>query len=384
MANFDVAIVGGGPAGSTCAWRLRQAGLHVAVVDRATFPRDKVCAGWITPQVIDDLQLDVDDYRIGRRLQVFTGFRVGLIDDECDIETRYERPVSFGIRRCEFDHYLLQRSGATLRLGAPVASIRRDGGVWSIDDSVRAPMLIGAGGHFCPVARMLNGTRRTPRLVAAQEAEFPIDASDAHALPVASDVPELFFSRDLKGYGWCVRKQEYLNIGFGHLSDRALPEASAEFSAFLKRRGRIPTRLTWRWKGHAYLLADPPQRTTIDEGVMLVGDAAGLAYAQSGEGIRPAIESGLLAAATVIDAGGRYSRAELAVYDGQLRDRFGSSAVSRALSHVMSARATLALGSWLLQQPLFVRHVVLDRWFLHRTESVPKIQAPPFRPAHAS
>src|SRR4030095_10388698 len=147
--------------------------------------------------------------RVGRQLQTFTGFRVGLIGDECDVETRYERAVSFGIRRCEVDHYLLQRSGATLRLGAAIANIRRDGGVWSIDDSLRAPMLIGAGGHFCPVARMLNGTRRTSRLVAAQEAEFRIDANDADVLPIAPDVPELFFSRDLKGYGWCVRKQQY-------------------------------------------------------------------------------------------------------------------------------------------------------------------------------
>jgi flavin-dependent dehydrogenase len=384
MANFDVAIVGGGPAGSTCAWRLQQAGLNVAVVDRAAFPRDKVCAGWITPQVIDDLQLDVDDYRIARRLQTFTGFRVGLIGGERDIETRYERPVSFGIRRCEFDHYLLQRSGATLRLGAPVSSIRRDGAIWRIDDSVRAPMLIGAGGHFCPVARLLNGTRRTPRLVAAQEAEFPIEASDAHALHVASEAPELFFSRDLKGYGWCVRKCDYLNIGFGHLSDRALPEASAEFASFLKQRHRIPPHLSWRWKGHAYLLADPPQRTTIDDGVMLVGDAAGLAYAQSGEGIRPAIESGILAASAVISAAGQYSRTRLAAYDGQLRDRFGSSALARAVSHVMPERASLSLGPWLLQQPWFVRRVVLDRWFLHRSEVTQNLQAPPLRTAHAS
>ena len=52
----DVVIVGGGPAGSACAWRLRQAGLEVVVIDKAIFPRDKVCAGWITPQVLDDLR----------------------------------------------------------------------------------------------------------------------------------------------------------------------------------------------------------------------------------------------------------------------------------------------------------------------------------------
>ena len=53
MTACDVLIVGGGPAGSTCAWKLRRPGLDVVVWDRQTFPRDKVCAGWITPQVVD-------------------------------------------------------------------------------------------------------------------------------------------------------------------------------------------------------------------------------------------------------------------------------------------------------------------------------------------
>ena len=69
MENCDALIVGGGPAGSTCARKLRQAGLDVTVLDSSSFPRDKVCAGWITTQVVDDLGLDVDEYRVGRTFQ---------------------------------------------------------------------------------------------------------------------------------------------------------------------------------------------------------------------------------------------------------------------------------------------------------------------------
>ncbi|MGH8709796.1 MAG: FAD-dependent oxidoreductase, partial [Burkholderiales bacterium] len=47
--SCDVLIVGGGPAGSTCAWQLVRASFDVLVLDKHTFPRDKVCAGWITP-----------------------------------------------------------------------------------------------------------------------------------------------------------------------------------------------------------------------------------------------------------------------------------------------------------------------------------------------
>ena len=131
MNDCDVIIVGGGPAGSTCAWKLRQAGLDVTVIDRAVFPRDKVCAGWITPQVIKELALDVDDYRMRRTFQPIHRFRTGLMGNDRELETSYPRAVSFGIRRCEFDHYLLQRSDARLELGTAIASLRRERDRWT-------------------------------------------------------------------------------------------------------------------------------------------------------------------------------------------------------------------------------------------------------------
>ncbi|MCK4821330.1 FAD-dependent oxidoreductase, partial [bacterium] len=50
MINTDVIIVGGGPAGATCAWRLRQSNIRCIILDKQRFPRTKICAGWITPE----------------------------------------------------------------------------------------------------------------------------------------------------------------------------------------------------------------------------------------------------------------------------------------------------------------------------------------------
>ncbi|EQD72662.1 geranylgeranyl reductase, partial [mine drainage metagenome] len=55
-------IVGGGPAGSSAAWRLARAGCDVVVLDQARFPRLKLCAGWITPEVVRDLEIDIRAY----------------------------------------------------------------------------------------------------------------------------------------------------------------------------------------------------------------------------------------------------------------------------------------------------------------------------------
>jgi flavin-dependent dehydrogenase len=369
METCDALIVGGGPAGSTCAWKLRQAGLDVLVIDSAAFPRDKVCAGWITPQVVTELCLDTGEYREGRTFQPITGFRVGVIGGGQEIETAYGRPVSFGIRRCEFDHYLLTRSNSRLSLGTPISAIRRSGGCWIVNDTIRTPMLIGAGGQFCPVARMINGPMNARPLVIAQEVELPVESIGVESFPVDGEMPELYFCRDLKGYGWCFRKQEHLNVGLGRLDRHSLPKATAEFVAFLRTKGKISPRTEWRWRGHAYSLYDSPHRRIVDDGVVLVGDAAGLAYPQSGEGIRPAIESGLLAAATIVEADGHYHRRRLEPYMGRFQARFGTGPLSRALSRILPAGSGTGVARRLLEMPAFVRHIVLDRWFLRAHET---------------
>jgi flavin-dependent dehydrogenase len=280
MKSCDVLIVGGGPAGSACASRLRQAGLDVIVADASAFPRDKVCAGWITPQVVAALGLDTAAYARQRTFQPFTGFRVGLIGGHTT-RVDYDRPVSFGIRRCEFDHYLLQRAGARLMLGVPITSVRRDGGDWIVNDALRARLLVGAGGSACPVGRMMNGAARGGPLVVAREAESRVRAAERAAIATEPAVPELFFCRDLQGYGWCVRKGEYLNVGLGRLDRRSLPAATARFVSFLETTGRIPARVPWRWRGHSYAVNAAPRRRMIDDGVVLIGDAAGVADPQA-------------------------------------------------------------------------------------------------------
>ncbi len=367
MRGCDVLIVGGGPAGSSCAWRLTRAGLDVVVLDLAVFPRDKVCAGWITPQAVSALALDVDDYRRRCTFQAISAFRTGLIGVDAAAETGYGRAVSYGIRRCEFDHYLLERSGAEVFAGERAIRLRRDParGRWIVNERFEAPMLVGAGGHFCPVARAIADGDGTEALVVAQEAEFPV--GDRDGWTTDAEKPELYFSRDLKGYGWIFRKGGYVNIGLGRLDRRSLPAATAGFVAFLRAHRRIPADGELRWRGHAYLLSTG-RRPAIADGAVLVGDAAGLAYAASGEGIRPAIESGLLAASAIVNANEHYARARLEPYQSQLDTRFGPRRESGDNQSEWRSAAASSLAPWLFRVPWFVRHQVLNRWFLRADE----------------
>ncbi len=370
MQTCDALIVGGGPAGSSCAWKLRQRGLDVLVLDKAHFPRDKVCAGWITPCVVQALELDAEDYARGRVLQPIAAFRTGLIHGR-DVETRYQETVSFGIRRREFDHYLLERSGARLRLGQALASLEKRGTQWLINGAITTPLVIGAGGHFCPVARHLGANLGAGEpIVAAKEIEFEMNAQQLAECRVRADTPELYFCPDLKGYGWCFRKGGYLNIGLGREGGQGLADALGDFCGFLAQCGRIPRNIPDRFHGHAYLMYGHGVRKLVDDGVLLIGDAAGLAYPESGEGIRPAIESGLMAAATVLESAGDYSARCLQAYAGRLRARFGPE--SEPAHTVGAGFVRNMLAGVLLGNRWFTRHVVLDRWFLHAHQ--PKLQ----------
>jgi geranylgeranyl reductase family protein len=369
MTTCDVAIIGGGPAGSTCAWQLRRAGADVVLWDRRHFPRDKVCAGWITPEVFAELEIDPTDYAgDDRTLQPIRGFAVSRLGDT-EARVRYDHPVSYGIRRCEFDTYLLRRSRAQLRLGEPVRLTRVDG-EWVLNGVVRAKMLVGAGGHFCPVAQSLGARLGAGEpIVAAQETELELTPVQQRTCNVAPDLPEIYFTRDLRGYGWVFRKGGYINIGLGRQDTHRLGNHVDDFLAFLARRRKIPSELSAKLKGHPYLLYGQAPRPLIDDGVLLIGDAAGLAYPKSGEGIRPAIESGILAARTILAAQGCYDRAHLEPYQRAVVDRFGSRQGGRGVTDLVPPPLLGAIAGRLFGTDWFARHVVLNRWFFHTRDA---------------
>jgi flavin-dependent dehydrogenase len=293
METRDVIIVGGGPAGSSAAWELVRNGRSCLVLDRETFPREKLCAGWVTPEVLSDLELEPDDYP--HRFLTF---------DVLDVAFKWLhvplRSPQHSIRRFEFDAWLLERSGADVRQ-YNVRHVTEDEDGYLIDDAYHCRHLIGAGGTRCPVYRELfrPATPRGKGLQAVTlEREFPCDWTDPRC-------HLWFLDEGLPGYAWYVPKADgYLNVGVGGMADK------------LKRRGDDIRR---HWDllgerlvkeglldeapeqpgGYSYFLRDkavPGRRGNA----FVVGDAAGLATRDMCEGIGPAVRSGLLAARAVM------------------------------------------------------------------------------------
>ena len=244
--------------------------------------------------------------------------------------------------------------------------MRREGDRWIVNDSISAALVIGAGGHFCPIARFLGAQLgKDERVIAAQEIEFEMNDAQAVDCGVAPERPELYFCEDLKGYGWCFRKGNFLNVGLGREGNHRLAEHVQTFCRWLESRGKVPAGAPGRFKGHAYLLYSHAHRPVVGDGVLVIGDAAGLAYTQSGEGIRPAIESGIMAAQIIAAARGDYRHEHLLKYEHDLQERFGARGENPTLASALPHGMRMSLARTLMQTQWFTRRVILDRWFLH-------------------
>ncbi|HSV86969.1 MAG TPA: NAD(P)/FAD-dependent oxidoreductase [Levilinea sp.] len=299
MIESEVIIVGGGPAGSACAWRLRQQKINCIVLDQALFPRFKPCAGWITPDVLRDLEFDLPDYPHG--LTPFTQFDITMYGFHFILPTK-----QYSIRRYEFDDWLLRRSGAPV-YAHRVQEIRHDRGVYFIDNQFCAPYLVGAGGTHCPVFHTLFKPHlANPRksLIVAQEEEFRYEGLD--------DRCRLwFFENKLPGYSWYVPKKDgYLNVGVGGSAGQLKSNGDTlknHWNLLVNKLADLGLVRDHPYKpvGHSYYLRE--RSSEVSRGnAFLVGDALGLATKDMGEGIGPAVQSGLLAA-KAIARGGEYS-----------------------------------------------------------------------------
>ena len=321
LPTYDVIIVGGGPAGSTCAFILVKSGLHTLLLDRADFPRVKLCAGWLSAPIWDILGLSPKEYTGG--LWVWHRVHIHFRGRKYSIKSS-----GYFVRRYEFDEFLLKRSNVQTIQGHNVRQIEKDSeGYWVVDRQYRAKYLVGAGGTHCPVARSLF-----PELDSAQcgtqEREFEGDGTAIAACRAGEDgEPEIILHDDMRGYSWNVPKGEWLNIGTGtKVAKEVLPawnKARNFFEGNETKTGTIPLSsrpMLEKMKGHGYKIFESDHlRYCQANNVFVVGDALGLAQPMTGEGILPAVLSGKLCATAIAEgAPGSYGerlRTHPIIYD---------------------------------------------------------------------
>ncbi len=303
--DFDVVVVGGGPAGATAAHELAQAGLHVCLLDKAG--RIKPCGGAVPPQLLEDF--DVPESLMVARVD--TARMISPTGEKVDI------PVGKGyvgmVDRGVFDEWLRERArlaGAERRTGI-FQSITRDAqGHATVHylsgrsrsgetEAVRTRWIVGADGALSKVAReaMPEVADEASHVFAYHEVvKSPELESDAFGHARADVYYDGRWSPDF--YAWVFPHGETTSIGTGSMQQGfKLRDAVAK----LREEMGFTDVATIRCEG-APIPLKPLSRWDNGRDVVLAGDAAGVVAPASGEGIFYAMTGGRRAADAVLAA----------------------------------------------------------------------------------
>jgi menaquinone-9 beta-reductase len=330
----DVIVVGAGPAGASAAFHLAQAGIDVLVLEKARFPRDKVCGDGLTPRAVRQLEamgIDVDGAGWARNKGlriVGAGHRLELPWPELSTFPSYGLVRS----RMELDELLArhaERAGARLHEGVsvtgPVVDERtgRVTGVTArpVDERGRragdeatytAPVVIACDGVSARLAIALGLERREDRpMGVAIRAYYKTPRHDDEWMESWLELWDGAPGRSnlLPGYGWIFGLGNGLsNVGLGILNTSSAFQ-QVDYKDVLKR-WLAHTPAEWGFRdenlvgriGSAALPMGFNRKPHYTRGVLLSGDSGGMVNPFNGEGIDYALESGHLAAETVVEA----------------------------------------------------------------------------------
>lgn len=333
-------VVGGGPGGTSVATFLARQGVSTLVLDRASFPRDKVCGDGLTPQAIYWLD------QLGCVDEVLAETKACIKD--CDLYMNGERLLTGGfakdtpypdfailLDRRRFDHILLRNAidaGAEFEGGRTVRGVEHGRGAAHVvaeADGRRAEyrgrIVIGADGVSSAVSRHLGNKLKDGVMAVSLRAYYE------GVEPAGSQIKVYFDRGFFPGYGWLfVDDSGFANVGLGYAYDKGFPLAPnlrETFNAFVERDlGHMLRRSTQcgRISGGAAAFYRPS--TIVGDRVLLVGDAANQADPLNGGGIHKAMEGASLAAQAALHAFsvGDFSERTLSLYESLWQEHFES------------------------------------------------------------
>ncbi|UCD70691.1 MAG: NAD(P)/FAD-dependent oxidoreductase [Syntrophobacterales bacterium] len=297
--EYDVIIVGAGPAGSTTARLCAKKGLRTLLIEKDRFPRYKPCGGYLSPRVLRELDFDIGGVIESSISEMKLTFR---LKDPFSIVS--QDPIGYVVMRESFDHLLCRKAqdeGADLYEGRRVVGFQED--MEGVDvsikggESVRCRYLVGADGARSIVAQSLRGgvMRRAGvafqgegRLAGVKQRRWSFVHLDFGGVPY--------------GYGWIFPKGSVVSTGIGVLFPSKGVNLKSRFERFIGCVDYIKGMNMERTCFYPLPVFSAEDLPVSKGRVLLVGDAANLIDPMTGEGISYTVRSGKMAGEAIVSA----------------------------------------------------------------------------------
>ena len=292
--RFDAIVVGAGPAGAAAAYTLASAGARVALIDKAAFPRDKLCGGLLSERsvrIIGDVfgpcELPIECTATGAAV---------FVRDALAVRVRDCTRLGFTSRR-SLDAVLVTAAARAAKLieRTSVTAIDFATGRVALSDgsTLSTTFIVGADGASSRVRKLAGIPIDRRGFAVGLEAEVP-----RGAVRRSVHDPEVYFGIAEWGYGWVFPKRDTLTVGIGGLAKHNADLHASFRELAVTAIGEVPQQPV---RGSPIpfgnFVARPGRGSTL-----LVGDAAGLVEPLTGEGIAFAVLSGSYAAKAILDA----------------------------------------------------------------------------------
>jgi geranylgeranyl reductase family protein len=312
--NYEVVVVGAGPAGSTAAKNLAENNIKVLLIDKETFPRDKPCGGGLPIRTLKRFPYLEKNNLIDSYSSTLY-FHTPSLQYTVDIVKN--QPFVAMVLREKFDAGLVNlaiKSGAIFLAGKTVVDLKtkNDRVQVRLNDGTTIDTLyvIAADGMWSPLTKHFYGSQNMHNIGICVVEEYPLSKTIMDRFFGAQRCIHIHMNVfGMVGYGWVFPKKEHVNIGLAEFRQAITPKTGkknlrtlyAQYLSLLKEKNIIPDNLE-STALHGGVFPTIPMEQTHTPRALLCGDAGGLTNPLTGEGIYYAMVSGEIASKTLMRA----------------------------------------------------------------------------------